>query len=459
MNKKVLAALLTVTMGLGLSACGGTKTISKAEEPTEPKQEASSTSEGVKETQPQDTKKENVTLRFYNYELSEAAKADWWKKTIDNFKADHDWIDIETITVDYNSMVSTFTNDIASGLSVDMVCGEVSWVPALAEAGFIQAPKDVLSPDFYGGYYDYVLDQFKYNGEVYGVPQFYTDSLIFVNKGLIEGAGLSLDEFPDTLDGLKEWIETLKKYYKDDPNVSTVFGLTSAEVPATGANINALYTAFGGTLVTEDGKLADLKAEPNKTAMKETLDFYKYLIDGKYTQENLKLKDYRASFGAGNVCMYVDSSWGYAQIKEVDPKASEFTTTASLPTKMGTNGKGQSLVESHCFLLGSDLSDAQKEAVNLFIQYCTSTDTMKDYITEVALAFPAHKNMADCPLSPILEGAAKGVDNVVKQTQIASIASVQTQMATMVLNYTVNGMSEDQAIDDYIKQAEYYINQ
>lgn len=49
---------------------------------------------------------------------------------------------------------------------------EVSWIPALAEAGFIQQPSQVLSKDFYDGYYDYVLDQFMYNGEVYGVPHY-----------------------------------------------------------------------------------------------------------------------------------------------------------------------------------------------------------------------------------------------------------------------------------------------
>ena len=73
--------------------------------------------------------------------------------------------------------------------------------------------------------------------------------------------------------------------------------------------------------------------------MNETLDFYKYLISNGYTQENLKLKDYRAAFGAGNVCMYVDSSWGYAQISEVDANAANFTKAEALPTTMGTYGK------------------------------------------------------------------------------------------------------------------------
>ena len=442
--KKFLALAMAAVMALSLAACGGTSS-------TTP----SSTASGGASTDGE----ENVSLRFYNYALSETAKADWWKEKIDEFEAANSWIDIETITVDYNSMISTFTNDLASGLSVDLVYGEISWIPSLAEAGFIQAPENVLSADFYSGYYDYVLDQFRYNDTVFGVPHYYSPSLIFVNKDLVEAAGLSMDDFPTTLDGLKDWIETLGEFYKGDSNVTTVFGLTTAEVSASGGNINAIYHAFGGTLINEDGTLADLTAEPNKTAMTEALDFYKYLIGNNYTQENLKLKDYRASFGAGNVVMYVDQSWGYAQIAEVADNTADFTVTAPLPTTMGTNGKGSSLVESHCFLIGSNLSDRQKEAVDLFLQYCTSTSTMETYLNEIGVAFVAHSGMEDCKTSPIIDGASKGVSNVVTQKLIEPIISVQTELASMVLNYVANGVSADDAIASYVTEAEYYINQ
>lgn len=437
--KRKVAAALAMVMAFSLTACGGNG--------------------GTDTSSAADGEQENVTLRFYNYALSETAKADWWNATVDAFEAENDWIDIETVTVDYNSMIQTFTNDLASGLAVDMVYGEVSWIPALAESGFVQSPEDVLSADFYSGYYDYVLEQMKYNDTVYAVPHYYSPSLIFVNKDLVEAAGLSMDSFPTTLDGLKEWIETLAAYYQGDANVTTIFGLTTAEVSATGANINAMYNAFGGTLIDDQGELADLTSGDNLTAMTEMLDFYKYLIGNGYTQENLKLKDYRSSFGAGNVVMYVDQSWGYAQIAEVTDNTSDFTVTASLPTTMGTNGTGESLVESHCFMIGSGLSDAQKEAVDLFIQYCTSTDTMEEYLNNIGLAYVAHENMEDCQISPILDGASAGKDNVVTQPLISAATSVQTELASMVLNYVNNGASPEDVINSYITEAEYYINQ
>lgn len=445
--KKLLALALAFAMSLSLAACGGTPASTPASEPAAPASGSSATEE-----------KEPVNLRFYNYALSETAKADWWEETIANFEAEYDWITVEPISVDYNSMVTTLTNDLASGLTADIIYGEISWVPALADAGFIDKPENVLSPDFYAGYYPDVLSAYQYNDGIYGVPHYMTNWLIFVNKDLIEAAGLSMDNFPTTETDLKTWIETLADYYKGT-DVSTIFGMTTSEVAATGMALNGLYTAFGGTLFNDDGTLADLNEATNKTALTETLDFCKYLIGNGYTQENLKLKDYRAAFGAGNVCMYVDQSWGYAQIGEVDPNAANFTVTAPLPTQMGTNGKGLSLVSAHTFLFGAGLEDSHKEAIDLFIQYCTSNEVMEGYLNNIGLAFPAHENMADVKISPILEGAAKGANNTVYQSMPAALASVQTELATAALNYCVNGMSLEDTIADYITQAEYYMNQ
>ena len=64
--KKKIAAALAMVMAFSLAACsggGGTDTLS--------------TSNG---------EQENVTLRFYNYALSETAKADWWNATVEALK-------------------------------------------------------------------------------------------------------------------------------------------------------------------------------------------------------------------------------------------------------------------------------------------------------------------------------------------------------------------------------------
>lgn len=430
---KVLAVVLSLVMILSLCAC--------------------------KQNDPQD---EKVTIRFYNSTMSEEGKKNYWNDVIGKFNAEHENVTVECIVVDYNSMVTTFTNDLASGLSVDLIYGEVSWIPALAEGGFLSKPSDVLSADFYAGYDQNYLSALGYGKDIYGVPHIVSNHIIYVNKDLIAGAGLSMDDFPTTLDGLKTWIEKLSATYQDpkgekyNENLKTVFGLTTAEVSATGSALNGIYTAFGGKLFEEDGSLSDLTKGTNNTAMTEMLDFCEYLIGNNYTISGQKLKDYRAAFAAGNCCMYVDTAWGYGNVVAANADAYKFTVSAPLPTTMGTYGKGKSIVESRCFLYGADLSPAKQKALDELTQYLTDYEVIKPYITDISLAYTAHKN-SEGEGSPMLEGAKAGLQNVTPQNNIYQIMPVQTKLATMVLNHVKNGMTTEEAIAQYIKDANYLI--
>ena len=92
MKKRMLSILLTAVMTLSLTAAATAAEDSADHEP--------------------------VTLRFYNYALSESDKADWWDKTIEQFEAENDWIDIETIAVDVahpDAHIATHIGGIAGG--------------------------------------------------------------------------------------------------------------------------------------------------------------------------------------------------------------------------------------------------------------------------------------------------------------------------------------------------------
>lgn len=408
---------------------------------------------------------EEVTIRFYNYALSEAAKKSWWEDVIKDFEEKNPGIKIDCVSVDFNSMIQTLNNDIASGLSVDMILGEDSWVADLANAGFLSKPEDVLSAEFYSGYNQEVLNALVFDGAVYAVPHYYTPWIIYVNKDLVEGAGLSMDDFPTTYAGLKEWIEILSSVYQDsssssyNSNIKTIFGLTTAEVPATGLCLKSMLAAFGGDLITDDGKLADFTEGQTATAMNELLDFDKWLISNGYDVLNQKLKDYRAAFGAGNVIMYVDQAWGYAQISGVaGENGKTFTSSASLPTQLGTYGEGKTILSAHVFLFGANLSDSKKEAVDKFTQYITDAAQMEGYLNDIGVAFPAHKATESVKLPSMLDGAKKGMNNLTTQPTPVGVASAQTKLATMLLNYCQGGMSRDEAVAQFVKDADFILS-
>lgn len=411
------------------------------------------------------TETEEVTIRFYNYALSEAAKKSWWEGIISDFEAENPNIKIECVSVDFNSMIQTLNNDIASGLSVDMILGENSWVVDLASAGFLSKPEDVLSEEFYSGYNKEVLNALTYDGAVYAVPHYFSPWIIYVNKDLVEGAGLSMDDFPTTYEGLKSWIEKLSDVYQDitsnsyNSNIKTIFGLTTAEVPATGLCLKSMLAAFGGDMITEDEELADFTSGKNATAIEELLDFDKWLISNGYDVSNQKLKDYRAAFGAGNVVMYVDQAWGYAQISGVaGEEGKAFTVSATLPTKLGTYGEGKTILSAHVFLYGANLTDAKKDAIDKFTQYVTDAKQLEGYLNDIGVAFPAHEITESVTLPSMLDGAKEGMNNLTTQPNPVGVASAQTKLATMLLNYCVNGMSRSDSISQFVKDAEFILN-
>ena len=128
--KKMLALAMAFVMSLSLAACGSTPASTPA--PSEPASAASA--EGTENKEP-------VNLRFYNYALSETAKAEWWEETIANFEAEYDWITVEPISVDYNSMVTTLTNDLASGLTLHYWIGASDPALAQGQPGILQNPQ------------------------------------------------------------------------------------------------------------------------------------------------------------------------------------------------------------------------------------------------------------------------------------------------------------------------------
>ena len=77
--QKILSLSMALLLTLSLAACGGGQQSSAPAPTPAPAPASPSTPAG-------DAPKEPVTLRFYNYALSETAKADWWQSTIAYFQ-------------------------------------------------------------------------------------------------------------------------------------------------------------------------------------------------------------------------------------------------------------------------------------------------------------------------------------------------------------------------------------
>ncbi|RGS67003.1 hypothetical protein DWX81_08605 [Roseburia inulinivorans] len=72
MKKRIIAAVMATLVGLSMVGCGSTSSDNSSQNKTD-------NTDSTAQAETSDGEKNPVTIRFYNYALSETAKADWWR--------------------------------------------------------------------------------------------------------------------------------------------------------------------------------------------------------------------------------------------------------------------------------------------------------------------------------------------------------------------------------------------
>ena len=112
-------------------------------------------------------------------------------------------------------------------------------------------------------------------------------------------------------------------------------------------------------------------------------------------------------------------------------------------------------MSAHCFVL-VDNGEAHNKAVDAFVQYVISADTLSDYLANVTPAYPATYSMEGMPGvadNPILKGAANSVSKVKHQVTVPALNDLNLELTTLAQAVTVSDKSIDQAIAEFKKAA------
>lgn len=372
---------------------------------------------------------EAVTLKFANYALLEDGYEDFWNQVKEGFEAENPDITIEYVTAAYADMVTTVINMAGGGDKVDLVFGEIDWVPGLADAGLTVPVTDIFTEDYLADFYPAILDSFNIDGEPYGLPLYVSPFVLYYNTELFEQAGLDPDVPPTTFDEALEYAEKLSALTDADGNKVYAFGQTTASVAVSGASLNALVFNFGGTLLDDDGNLSI-----DNQGFTDAVNFVQTLDELGYNPQNAKLKDLRNLFALGQLAMYYDQSWGFNGVFSINPEAADFTASAA--PLSGGEGNGQSLLQAHCLLYGNN-GEAQVDAARRFTEYLLTSDVLGDYLANITPAYPAKQSMEDVTLNPVLDGASGSAENVKAQTFVPTISDVNLELAALAQAVTV----------------------
>jgi multiple sugar transport system substrate-binding protein len=167
------------------------------------------------------------------------------------YAADH----MKGVTITLNKAdfdAQKFAAQLASGQVPDIVQMDRSDVAEYAAKGLIYPLDQCYSvnnvkPDSH--YYPAVIDSMKYNGKVYGIPQFWQTSALMLNMRLLDKAGVPASDF-NTSDPTKLLAAAKKLTVIGSDGAPTQIGLD----PNMPGNASSWFLVFGGKIVDSNGK-------------------------------------------------------------------------------------------------------------------------------------------------------------------------------------------------------------
>lgn len=218
MKRRVIAALLTLTMVFSLTACGGSK--SDSSKNSSEKEEKESTV---------DTVKDPITISFWHDRTSDTDYA-WLKESIDEFNKTNKYgITVEEVGQGYlDDVQAALTTAIAAGDSPVLADLSCNGIPLFASEGVLADMTPYIERDNFDmdNVVKELTDYVYYDKQVVTMPYTRGTAILYYNKDLYANAGLN--QAPTSLEELNEYA---KKIYDN----------SNGEVKGVGYTIEPTY--------------------------------------------------------------------------------------------------------------------------------------------------------------------------------------------------------------------------
>ncbi|MEH2414294.1 ABC transporter substrate-binding protein [Nostoc sp.] len=340
------------------------------------------------------------------------------RQVLQDFEAQH-----PTIKVKYEVISDQYMDVIKTRL-IGEAAPDVFYLDAL-EAPFLMSqnvlePLDAyITPEFdLVDFEDTLLDSFKYQNQIYGLPKDYSTLALFYNKKAFAAAGLSSP--PAT------WDE-LRNYSKKLTGKINRYGF--GEIPELARQAYKIK-AFGGQVVDQNG-YATFASAAGLQGLELVVD--QYQKDRSSAQKSdVGTNSGSEMFGQSKVAMVIEGNWAIPYLTETFPQL-EFAT-AQLPT---INDKKGTMVFTVAYVM-NNLAQHKAEAWEL-IAYLTGKEGMQKW-TGTGFALPTRKSVAkilgydqDMMRSPLVAGVNYATPWQVGQYPSAIVNNFDNQFVSALL--------------------------
>ncbi|NWF58578.1 MAG: ABC transporter substrate-binding protein [Fischerella sp.] len=300
------------------------------------------------------------------------------KQVLKDFETQHPGIRVkyEVISDQYMDVIKTRL--------IGEAAPDVFYLDAL-EAPFLMS-QNVLEPlDAYinsefdlPDFEETLINSFKYDNHIYGLPKDYSTLTLFYNKQAFATAGLTSP--PTTWDELLTYSKQLTVDKNQDGRIDQYGYGVIPELARQAYKIKA----FGGQLVDENGYAA-FASEAGLQGLQLVVD--QYQKDRTSAQKSdVGTNSGSEMFGQSKVAMVIEGNWAIPYLKETFPQL-DFAT-AEVPT---INDKKGTMVFTVAYVMNKQ-SQHKAEAWEL-ISYLTGKEGMEKW-TATGFALPTRQSVA-----------------------------------------------------------------
>ncbi|RLF77759.1 ABC transporter substrate-binding protein [Palaeococcus sp. (in: euryarchaeotes)] len=396
MGKKTLYSLILVSvllLGVVAAGCIGGGGTTTSPSPTTTTSTVVKTETQVQTKTTTETKvQEKVFVRFAGWSAGETEMKNY-QKMIDEFEKEN-----PNIGIKYEVITQMFHENIlasfGAGVAPDVFYVDSAWAPIFIDKGALYPISDLADKSFIDKFYPFLLEPFKKNGKLYGLPKDWSMLALFYNKKLFEQAGITKP--PETWEELEQDAKIIAEK-TGKPGLAIYLGNFNRYVPVAVSN-GAPKPWFEKP---EDASWFD------NPVVKETLTWYINLYKvGKVDMENQGKKPYVVqpgdvgagwlgdAFGKQEVAMVISGNWMIPFLADQFPdfKYGEDWDIAPLPA-----GKSGRATMAYTVILGINAKSGHPKDAWKFVEFILGPKGQKDLVVKAGQTLPSMKGFENDP--------------------------------------------------------------
>lgn len=442
MEKKLFSILAVfVALTTFLTACG-TSSVS-----TDPVQSTvASTASANSEAASSETASSETTVPQLSGELVVATWAgdpfqSAWQDMFTKFE-EETGVKVVMDAIPWENLREKSALELASGSGAyDVLYVHPSWFEEFADNGYLIPSEELISKEVIDTFVPSLLDAYRKDGVLYGLPDFITTQTLAYRTDLFEAAGLKA---PETWDDILAASEKLA----DGDNM---YGITF-----TGKKSGALASTFSALLIGNGGWYYDESGKPNINTP-EAIDTAAFLGDlSKYAPAGFMNFhwDENANVAASGkaamaICMTVNSAW-----LEDPEKSATVGKWGYVPLRSNSGNPG-GLIDSYCWSVAKGTKN--QEAAAALVSFIADTEAQV-YFTEKSGTCGAtneyYENTALLNSTPVLQAMNDTFVNTKPNPSWKTWASQQETLETLLQDVMNGKTTASIAMETLQKQME-----